>query len=181
MADQNAAALQLLLTEYERLKEEQRVRIGVRDNLIYATLASLAGVVVAAVTGRGHPDLLLLATPVCLVLGWTYLANDQKVSAIGHYLRTRLAPSLTTLTPPGTPVLAWETTHRTDPGRTSRKYLQLAVDLLTFCLPGLAAVTLHWRYGHHTPALLAVATAEVLATLVLATQITRYADLHNNP
>jgi hypothetical protein len=94
VAEQNAA-VQPLLTEYERLKEEQRVRIGVRDNLIYATLASLAGVVVATVTGHGSP--------------------------------------------------------------------------------GPAAA----RRGHHTPALLAVAALEVLAILVLATQITRYADLRH--
>jgi hypothetical protein len=176
VADQTVA-LTILLAEYERLKEEQRVRIGVRDNLIYATLASLAGVVVVTLTGHGHPDLLLLAAPVCVVLGWTYLANDQKVSAIGHYLRTQLTPALTTLTTPDVPVLAWETTHRQDARRTSRKRLQLAVDLLTFCLPGLAAVALHWHYGHHTAALLAIALAETLAVLALATQITRYADL----
>jgi hypothetical protein len=178
VADQTLA-LKIMLAEYERLKEEQRVRIGVRDNLIYATLASLAGVAVVALTGPGHPDLLLLAAPVCVVLGWTYLVNDQKVSAIGHYLRTQLAPALATLTTPDTPVLAWETAHRTDARRTSRKRLQLAVDLLTFCLPGLAALTLHWHYGHHTPALLVIALAELLTILILATQITRYADLHH--
>jgi hypothetical protein len=35
----------LLLQEYEQIKEEQTQRISTRDNLIYAALVSVAGVV----------------------------------------------------------------------------------------------------------------------------------------
>lgn len=90
----DAARISLLVAEYERIKDEQKSRIGFRDNLIYVTLASMAGVIAAALQPRGHSGLLLLLPPASLVLGWTYLVNDEKISAIGRYIRTDLGPRL---------------------------------------------------------------------------------------
>jgi hypothetical protein len=72
---------EIYLAEYKQLKDEQRARIGVRDNLIYATFTALAAVAVFAFGGVSprYPALLLLP-PACIVLGWTYLSNDRKVS-----------------------------------------------------------------------------------------------------
>jgi hypothetical protein len=54
---------------------------------------------VAAATMRANsPHRLFLLPPACLLLGWTYLVNDQKVSAIVGYLPDRLRPQLETLT-----------------------------------------------------------------------------------
>lgn len=46
--DQGVRLGELLLAEYAAVKEEQRARIGFRDNLLYATLAAMAAVVAGA-------------------------------------------------------------------------------------------------------------------------------------
>ena len=87
---------QLLLAEYQAIKDEQKARIGFRDNLLYVTLAVVAAVIAAA--GQAKQTAMLLALPpVCVVLGWTYLVNDDKISAIGKYVRGDLGPRLAEL------------------------------------------------------------------------------------
>ncbi|WP_330338020.1 hypothetical protein [Streptomyces sp. NBC_00557] len=170
---------ELLLGEYQVLKEEQRARIGFRDNLLYASLGSMAAVVAAVIGGGPHLQLLLLLPPVSLLLGWTYLVNDQKISAIGRYIREELTPRLTALTDSqeSEPIFGWETVHRSDRRRTSRKWLQFAVDLLTFCGTSMAAVVVFWAMGPVEVALLTVSLAEVAGIIVLAVQIALYAEL----
>src|SRR5579859_57270 len=99
VASEEITAAQVLLVEYEQIKGEQRSRIGFRDNLLYASLVAMAGVVAAALNTKGRADLLLLLPPVSALLGWTYLVNDEKISAIGRYIRTDLAPRLTPAAP----------------------------------------------------------------------------------
>jgi hypothetical protein len=174
--DSGAAGSEVHLVEYERLKEEQLSRIGVRDNLVYATLAALGGVAVFGFGGdtTRYPALLLLP-PVCLVLGWTYLANDQKVSAIGRYIRRDLAPRLRTQR--GTDLLRWEEAHRTDAGRRQRKTFQAAVDIVAFCVSGLAALVVFWVCAPRIPGpLLALSVVETMPLALLAVEIIRCAD-----
>lgn len=174
----------LLIAEYERVKEEQQARIGFRDNLLYATLGSMAAVIAAVLQRKGHLELLLLLPPVSLLLGWTYLVNDEKISAIGAYVRNELTPQLTALAGgqdhPGRQVrvFGWEVAHRTDRRRVSRKYFQLAVDLITFCVAPAAALIVFWTAAPGPAVLVAVSLVELAAVVVLAVQIVRYADLH---
>jgi hypothetical protein len=176
VADQSIEAM-ILIAEYERLKEEQNSRIGFRDGLVYATLVAMAGVVAATFNAPQRTGLLLLLPPVCLLLGWTYLANDEKVSAIGRYLRTDLAVRLAPLVSEGTVIFGWEVAHRVDARRRSRKALQMGLDLATFCLPALIALIIFWVSVPPGWPFLAVSAAEALAALGLASQIVWYADL----
>ncbi|MEK8169196.1 hypothetical protein NKH77_03460 [Streptomyces sp. M19] len=89
----------LLIVEYEQVKEEQRARIGFRDNLLYATLASMAAIITFTFQGGGHLELILLLPPASVLLGWAYLVNDEKISAIGRYVREQLDPRLSALVP----------------------------------------------------------------------------------
>jgi hypothetical protein len=166
----------LLVAEYASLKDEQRLRIGTRDGLLYATLAALAGVL--TVTFSAHrAAYLLLTPPVSLILGWTYLANDVAISAIGRYIRTDLAPRLAALTAAPLPVFGWEAAHRSDRDRAVRKAGQLAVDLTAFVFPPAAAIIAYWVTGPG-PALLALASAiETAAVVLLAARIIQCADL----
>src|SRR5690606_14867176 len=142
------------LNEYERIKDEQKSRIGFRDNLIYATLASMALVVGAALQGNGNSAMLVLMPPVALLLGWTYVVNDEKISAIGRYVRTDLGPRLAELVEGLDEPFGWETAHRSDRRRLSRKYLQLLIDLLLFCVAPAAALLAYWSVGPvHAPVL----------------------------
>jgi hypothetical protein len=111
------------------------------------------------------------------VLGWTYLVNDEKVSAIGRYIRTRLGPRLADLVGAEQPVFEWEVRHRTDRRRRSRKAFQLAVDLITFCLPGAVAISVRWAVGHITIFTVVGELAATIMVLFLAQQIIVNADL----
>ncbi|MEU7565157.1 hypothetical protein [Streptomyces fradiae] len=165
----------LLLAEYDRIKEEQKTRIGFRDNLLYFTLAAITAVAAITVeSGKAH---LLLAVPVIsLVLGWTYLVNDEKISTIGCYIRDRLGPRLAELTAARDPVFAWETYHRDDANRTTRKRLQAAVDLFTYLALPMICVTAFWCSRATHPLLVAVSLAQTLALAVLGWQFLRYTE-----
>jgi hypothetical protein len=166
---------EVLLSEYEMLKAEQKSRIVVRDRLMYATLAALAATAAASI-GSVHAPLLLLLPPVCVVLGWTYLVNDENISAIGDYLRDHLGPRLARATG-GAEVLGWETVHRRRPGRSLRKSLQLGVDLAMFVVPAVLSVVGYWVTGSATPALLVASAVELAAAVVLGIRIVCSADL----
>ena len=88
------SSYELHALEYDRLKEEQIRRIGFRDNLIYVTVTAMAAIFGFAIQDPDRVYLLLAVCPVTLVLGWTYLANDQKISAIGNYIRHQLRPQI---------------------------------------------------------------------------------------
>ncbi|MFC9225465.1 hypothetical protein ACFT8W_32880 [Streptomyces hygroscopicus] len=175
--DGEAVTSRLLILEYEQVKEEQRARIGFRDNLLYATLASMAAIVTLCLQGHGRPQLLLLLPPASALLGWAYLVNDEKISAIGRYVREDLGPRLGTLAPVRPPVFGWERAHRDDGRRISRKRLQLAADLLLFTVAPIAALIVYWTSEPVRAVLLAVSVAEVALIGVLAAQIVLYADL----
>lgn len=167
----------LLLSEYERIKDEQRGRIAFRDNLVYAMLASAAAVLAATLQSGFEPGFLLLLPPVSVLLGWTHLINDQKVSAIGRYIRDTLAPRLAAAAGTQDEVFGWETAHRTDTRRVWRKRTQLAADLIAFVLTPGAALLTYLSSGPLTPLLITISLLEAVATAVLAVQIVLYADL----
>lgn len=165
----------LLLAEYDRIKEEQKTRIGFRDNLLYFTLAAVTTVL--AITVQSTQTQLLLAVPVvCLVLGWAYLVNDEKISAIGCYIRDQLGPRLAELSGAHDGVFGWEIYHRDDASRTTRKRLQTAVDLFTYLALPMICVTAFWCSPGVQPLLVTASLAQTLALAVLGWQFLRYAE-----
>lgn len=175
MRDNSSRAV--LLAEYEALKAEQTSRIVLRDRLMYAALAALAATLALVVQPTGRQYLLLLLPLVCMVLGWTYFVNDQKISAIGRYLRRHLAPSLVASAQCADQMLTWESVHRRDPLRRLDKSMQLVVDLLMFAVPALLSVVLYWTADDVRTDLLVVSIAEALGTLGFATRVVVAADL----
>ncbi|GAB2726799.1 hypothetical protein [Streptomyces bullii] len=164
---------QLLLAEYQTVKDEQKTRIGFRDNLLYVTLTVVAAVIAAAAQAK-QPAMLLALPPVCVVLGWTYLVNDEKISAIGAYVRGDLGPRLARLAGDER-AFGWEIAHRSDARRRSRKAIQCAVDLLAFCVVPLAGLGVYWAAGNVSPGLLALSVAEALTVAGLGVQVVSYA------
>ena len=164
--------IDLLRDEIKTLKDEQRDRIKQRDSLIYSVIVAVAAV--AGGTRLAGAAVPLLLPPVTLLLGWTYLINDQMVSAIGRHLRTQLAPRLAALA--GTEVLLWENIRLLDRRYRQRKTIQLIVDLIAFVVPALVAVVWYWTHAPANPALLAVSVVETIAALIAAWQITSYAE-----
>jgi hypothetical protein len=167
----------MLVLEYKHLKNEQLARISTRDNLIYVTLASLAAVAAATVQ-LGKTPLLLLLPPACLILGWTYLVNDQKVSAIGLHIRTVLIPQIRAALETDAALFTWEFEHRADRRRRVRKGGQLGIDLLTFCGPAIAAIAVFFSLAAPPSAVyIAISAVELLGTLLLCWAIVDNADI----
>ncbi|MEV6951683.1 hypothetical protein [Streptomyces sp. NPDC051183] len=165
----------LLLAEYGSIKQEQQTRIGFRDNLLYFTLAAATGVVAISVQS-GQAQLLLAVPVISLILGWTYLVNDEKISAIGCYIRDQLGPRLGELTAARNTVFGWEVYHRGDAGRTARKRLQTTVDLFTYLALPMVCVSAFWCSRAAHPLLVIVSLAQTLALAVLAWQFLRYTE-----
>ncbi|MFF3712485.1 hypothetical protein [Streptomyces phaeochromogenes] len=177
MPEQDVTVGQLLLVEYQSVKDEQKARIGFRDNLLYVTLAVVAAVA-AASAQSGQTSMLLALPPVCVVLGWTYLVNDEKISAIGAYVRGDLGPRLADLAQIERSVaFGWERAHRADTRRTSRKAIQCGVDLLAFCAVPLAGLVVYWAGGQVGRGLLVLSVLEALVVLGLAVQVVLYAGV----
>jgi hypothetical protein len=190
MSDENVL-LKALFTEYERLKQEQAQRIGFRDNLLYVTLG-LFGVLVSAAAAKDSNYYTLLVIPwVSLILGWTYLVNDQKISAIGQYIRKELDEKIqknvllpnTALdsgatAPEKVMIFGWESIHRQDQHRTRRKLEQLIIDELTFPLSGVGAVIAFLvLVPTRSCGVMVFCISEMLLLTVLGMEIFVYADL----
>ncbi|MFE4051749.1 hypothetical protein [Streptomyces sp. YIM B13518] len=176
MPEQDLTVGQLLLAEYQTVKDEQKARIGFRDNLLYVTLAVVAAAIAAAAQAK-QPSMLLALPPVCVVLGWTYLVNDEKISAIGRYVRDDLGPRLAALAANGSgfTTFGWEAYHRSDTRRRSRKAVQTVIDLTAFCAVPLAALVVFWVNGDGGGLLVTLSVLEALAVAGLASQIVWYA------
>lgn len=175
MPERDVTVGQLLLAEYQTVKDEQKTRIGFRDNLLYVTLTVVAAVIAAAAQAK-RTEMLLALPPVCVVLGWTYLVNDQKISAIGAYVRGELGPRLAAVaSAEETAVFRWEVAHRADARRSSRKAVQCVVDLLAFCVVPLAALVVYWAGGGTSAGLVVLSVGEALAVVGLGVHIVLYA------
>ncbi|MDF5724352.1 MAG: hypothetical protein PUP91_28595 [Rhizonema sp. PD37] len=179
MSDQKSM-LEVYLHEYEKLKEEQAQRIGFRDNLLYVTLGVFGAVVSFAVANKANYYALLVIPWVSLILGWNYLVNDEKISAIGKYIRLKLTEKIKEQT--GNPeiesIFGWEIAHRSDNRRQRRKIEQLVIDEITFVLSGVIALVAFWFLVSNVPVLVNIfEVIELVLLLILAVEIFIYADL----
>jgi hypothetical protein len=116
------------LLEYDKLKGEQLARITARDNLINYNLIALGALATVAITARASTEVLLLAPLISAILGWAYVQHEQKITAIGRYIR-RAYPS----------AFGWE---REDKHlvltKTFHSVVSLITILLAFSLPCIA-------------------------------------------
>ena len=153
----------VLMLEFSKLKDEQVSRIGFRDNMIHVHL-TLVGATLGFGLTQKNMDMVLIVPWICFILGWTYLANDEKISAIARYIREKLGPRIRALiSSPGGSVfrwewfhreverrysrkIRWELAHRMVEGRYSRKIWQFIVDLTAFVLSGFAAIVVYVLY-----------------------------------
>ncbi|MBD1858907.1 hypothetical protein Q2T42_08610 [Leptolyngbya boryana CZ1] len=171
------------LQEYSKLKDEQAQRIGFRDNLLYVTL-SLFGVIMALAVGeRSTPYALLVLPWICLVLGWTYVNNDQKISAIGHYIHNHLGAQVHQVLHDQCSdlqysIFGWEIENRRDQTRKRRKIEQLIVNEMAFICSGVTALIVFSRLMPQIDWQVRLFSAiELVLLLILGFEIWRHADL----
>ena len=170
--------IDIYLSEYEKIKQEQIQRMGFRDNLIYANLIAITGIVSIVADDVARMPVILVLPMICITLGWTYLVNDEKISALGRYIRITFSERVRELLKSAdTEIFGWETAHRSDKRRVSRKIIQFFIDEFVFVLPGFIAITIFWLNASNTFSLLKwIAGAEVILLLILGIQIFIYAD-----
>ena len=140
--------INILLEEYKALKSEQLSRIKLRDTLIYISLGIFGAIFSYAMFSEGNDKsiVLLMLPTVSLILAWTYVVNDEKISHIGKYVRHELAPKLRELVGKDDPIIfGWELYHRSDYKRLTRKTMQVAIDIIVFVLAPVASM-----YAYYT-------------------------------
>jgi hypothetical protein len=172
--------LEILLKEYDKLKTEQAQRIGFRDNLLYVTLGLFGTVLSFALANSANYYALLVVPWVCLILGWTYVVNDEKISSMGRYIRHTLVNKLkehTGYTDLDT-LFGWEIAHRDDDRRIRRKIEQLIIDEITFVISGTIALISFWCLVPKPPLSVSILSwVELLLLIVLGVETFIYADL----
>ncbi|MEA5464406.1 hypothetical protein [Leptothoe sp. PORK10 BA2] len=171
--------LEIYLQEYQTLKAEQTARIGFRDNLLYVTIAVFGGILSFTLANKNYYALLIVPW-VCLILGWTYLVNDEKISALSRYMRYDLTERIAKLTNQSTidGIFGWEIAHRSDLNRKRRKIQQLIIDQLTFVLSGIISLIAFWiLIPKISISLWILSIVELLLILVLGIEIIIYSDL----
>ncbi|MDJ0899957.1 MAG: hypothetical protein QNJ55_14220 [Xenococcus sp. MO_188.B8] len=184
MSDEQQKMFGLYLQEYTKLKDEQARRIGFRDNLLYVTLALFGTILSFALGEKANPYALLVLPWVSLVLGWTYVVNDQKISAIGRYIRYTLVEKVSDLRGKADEgvevesIFGWEIAHRIDKHRRRRKIEQLIVDEIAFVVSGIVALVAFWNLESqiHWPAQI-LGWIELVLLIILGVEIFIYADL----
>ena len=169
--------LTISLKEYEILKAEQTRRVGLRNNLIYVTLGLFTGIVSFAFV---NSYILLILPWICLILGWTYLTNDQQIAAISRYIRIGLVEriSRTISYEDIESILGFEIAHRSDKRRKRRKIEQLIIDEITFVISGILALSISWLLiPQLTLGIKLLIVIELLLLLTLGIEIIINADL----
>lgn len=172
--------IRIWLAEYDKLKAEQTQRIGFRDNLLYVTLSIFGAIVSFAVSNESNYYAFLVIPWACLILGWTYLINDEKISAIGRYVRLTLSKQLSDKDSrlDEKKLFGWEVFHRSDHRRSRRKVEQLIIDEITFVVSGITALVVFWSLVSEPSTFISILSiTELLLLIFLACEIVDYADL----
>lgn len=142
----NERLLDAYTCEYSALKSEQLKRIEHRDQIVYLQI-----VVIGALLGLKSDfteSLVALVVPFpCIALGWIYLVNDQKISAIGQYIRTDLAKRykdcvLDDRDDRDDSIFNWESWNAKEAGRQFRKFVHLIINIFVFIMPGGVALVI---------------------------------------
>ncbi|MBE9228822.1 hypothetical protein IQ264_25760 [Phormidium sp. LEGE 05292] len=183
--DEQQQMFDVYLQEYSKLKDEQAQRIGFRDNLLYVTLGLFATVLALTMGEKANPYALLVLPWVSLVLGWTYLVNDQKISAIGQYIRYTLVKKISNLACRADAdieeiesMFGWEIAHRSDRHRKRRKIEQLTIDEIAFVLSGIVALIAFGYMVREVQWIVQIIRwTELILLLILGWEIFVYADL----
>jgi hypothetical protein len=179
MSGNDEHQLRVHLQEYDKLKDEQIMRIRFRDSMIPLALTAFGAITSFALAKPEYAGAFLTIPVICVVLGWQYMVSDEKVSHLGAYFRRDLADRMEGLlgsSGKGS-VLGWEVMHREDPRRNERKRTQFAIDLLAFVFPGMFAAAMYMILSWQTTGWWCLAAIPLgLLPVWLGSVIYRYSD-----
>jgi hypothetical protein len=174
--------LEIYLSEYSALKEEQKSRIGFRDNLLYVNLAAVGAIISFSLTKPENKYALLVLPLVSIILGWTYLVNDQKISRIGQYIqedllnkvRQDIGDTSTSLQD----IFGWEYFHREKNLFTQgfQKFQQWLIDEFTFVGSGILGLVLfHGNMATESSLVQTIWLIELILLILIGIEIFVYA------
>lgn len=172
--------IKFFLIEYDKLKDEQHKRIEFRDHMIYLTLGAIGAVFSFSLEKPEFNSVLLILPFICIVLGWTYLSNDEKISSIGKYIRDVLLPKIDGVSSDHIKSLNnnWDSYVRKDKRRKGRKQFQLLIDLSIYCFSAIISIIAFFifhseiSFFHYF-----IIGAEIVLIIYLAVQFIRYSDI----
>lgn len=169
---------EVLLLEYEKLKDEQRARIAIRENLFYIALIVVGAVFSALITMSGLDIGYLALTPILFIISNAYYYNDEIIGRINLYIRETLAPRLAaSASLNAEDVFQWESFTR-NTRRIRRRVYQLVANLALY--PGASGASLAFfvsrRENLNGAERLAILVC-VLVTALMLIQVLYYADL----
>jgi hypothetical protein len=149
--------------EYGALKAEQIERIKQRDTFLNLNIIAVGLIGTLAAQARGLGQIWLLIPWVTFILGWAYLINDDKVSAIGAHIRRAMGRDEASL--------EWESSEKGFLSAAKRQVGEIAVFLTSFVLPTAPALGLFLAdipRGTLGALLLLAAAGELILTVWLA-------------
>ncbi|OJF79860.1 hypothetical protein NS14008_12475 [Nocardia seriolae] len=147
--------------EHPTLKSEQLERIKLRDTFLNLNIVALGVVTAVGLPGQ-RGGVWLIVPWITTILGWAYLSNDDKVSAIARHLRLQVSP----IDVSG----SWETSRKGLLPLRIRWFADVITFTLSFIAPTPAAITLYATSVHTSrPTVIYLVTAlEAMATTALA-------------
>lgn len=160
---------ELIIAEYQQLKEEQRSRIAARDSLLNYHVVAMGALVALGASTSNLESVALTMPWIAVVFGWTYLSHDDKITALGAHIR-RTAPQ---------GAFAWESQSKrlAIPDALARA-ITFSVLILAFTVPAIAGPL--WWLLHRASAqegwLILLSGVEIvlgLLTALLALRTTR--------
>ena len=182
---ENDVLFKIYMEEYSKLKDEQRSRIGFRDNLIYVTLVCI-GAILSYVTRDPKNYYALLILPISnFILGLTWLLNDEKITSIRKYIQNNLTSCINELLESNdSNIFAWENSHRKEKNRMWRKIFQLLANELLYCISGLFSVFLFFHYSQTTLFIVSKVSIlvcfEIILLIIIGINIFIYSDIKDS-
>jgi hypothetical protein len=137
MDDQHSLQLQVLLAEYNALRQETVQRISNRAQLLVASL-TVSGLIIGLALERNSAPLLLVTPLAACLFGSQVLSETMGVFRIGQYIRDEIEPPLRSVCQDFT---GWEGVLRGTLG-----ILPHLPTILSTLLPSLIAGLLAWSY-----------------------------------
>lgn len=120
--------------EYATLKTEQLERIKQRDTFLNLNIVAIGAVTAIAVQGERQASAWLVVPWLSAILGWAYLSNDDKVTAIARHVAASL---------PHTGAATWEAGEKGLLAPRIRHVVDFVVFVLSFVLPTPVAIALY--------------------------------------
>ncbi|MFE9321871.1 hypothetical protein ACIHDR_03565 [Nocardia sp. NPDC052278] len=140
--------------ERTALKSEQLERIKQRDTFLNLNVVALGAISAIAMQSPKTGGVWLVGPWITAILGWAYLSNDDKVSAIARHLRAQVAST------------SWEAGHKGLLPRQARLLADALTFILSFTLPTPVAVALYamTSKGAWPAVVCAIIAVEVIVT-----------------